>query len=160
MERARPEVVRPIVFVGLNDSVLSSKLKDVPDAITAMSERFKRDCLWSQVRDLFLAHGSDGHKGLADLPDACFRNVVAFYQEPFDTKATMKLFCTQDYCCIENMLSKHCACSDSELTCFQWTFDHSGHDAYDFGDDSGGEGRFWLRYDYSGDADALWWSDD
>lgn len=45
MERVRPDIVRPTVFIGLHDS---KSLSNFPAAITAIGERFKHHCLWFQ----------------------------------------------------------------------------------------------------------------
>lgn len=151
METRNPSVVRPIVFLCL----CGGSLGDSSEAVHAISERFKRDCMWLQVRDLFIAHVDfqngtiDSHRAnLADLPDACFERVVKFYQKPFDDQAAVEILCTE-FCCPRNMIFSDCEClsndygdSDGFSFDFDWRFDQDDFIDYD----SGGEGGYWLHY--------------
>lgn len=95
MEAVRPDIVRPLVFVNL-----SYWMGTIPNAINEMCNQLRRDCLWSQVRDLFLAR-SQSHtsecdsKILTDLPNVCLRNIVAFYLDKGKTLSELRDIVTQ-----------------------------------------------------------------
>lgn len=142
MEEIKPHVVRPIVFACINDSSIDGFVEvNAPEAIHAVSKRFESDCQWYQVRDLFLVQArsqnqtneSSRTKSLGDLPDCCFRNVAAFFQEHFDTESMMELI-TQESCCAEQLILEFCACddeSDSSEDFFEDPWDYDGfYDQY------------------------------
>lgn len=144
MESVGPDIVRPIVFMCLHDSK-SSMLENTLAEIYAIGDRFKRDSMWRQARELFLARVQAPSPALppeqirlVDLPDTCFRAVVEFYQEPLDTENAVKKL-REGFCCSQNMLFTSCACHCRPAI-------HAVNRVDDYDLDSGGEGGYWLSY--------------